>query len=126
MPGFVGTALSDFVEWVLLRMGRRFRPSYFEVVAEGPYRIELDSSFGRFVFDARRRVVSRDGRPLVGFDEIKFIDLVRPGDDHGWRIDLYISHFNRLTVGDSPDDVFISSLGAKLHTVTGVKLLAWK
>lgn len=119
-------SLTDLIERALLSLVRRFRPSYFEVVDEGPNRLELDSNFGRFVFDARRRVVSRDGRPVASFGDIKFIDLVRPDDDHGWRIDLYFSHFKRLTVGDSPDDVLISSLGAKLHTLTGVKLLAWK
>lgn len=119
-------SLTDLVDRFLLSLARRIRPSYFEVVDEGPNCLELDSSFGRFVFDALRRVVSRDGQPAASFNDIRFIDLVRPDDEHAWRIDLYFIHFNRLTVGDSADDVFISSLGAKLHTLTGVKLLAWK
>lgn len=121
--------LIDLIEYVLHRLAGFVRPSYLEVVDEGPNRLELESNRGRFVFDARRRVVSRNGRPLAKFEQIKFIDLTCEKEtmEHTeWRVDLYLSMIRRIRIGECRDEALVSAIGAKLVELTGVKPLAWK
>jgi hypothetical protein len=121
--------LIDLLESALNRLAGFVRPSYLEVVDEGPNRLELESNRGRFVFDARRRVVSRNGRPVAKFEQIKFIDLTCDEEamEHTeWRVELYLNVIRRIRIGECRDEVLVSAIGAKLVELTGAKPLAWK
>ena len=112
----------------LVRLVNALRPSFLEVVDEGPHRLEIESNYGRFVVDARRRLVTRNGRQVATFDQIKFVDVTKKrefGEFTEWSIVLYVNLFKRVRVGECRNDVLVSVIGAKLVTLTGAKPLGW-
>jgi hypothetical protein len=100
-----------------------------EIIDDRPDRLELRTGRGHFVFDGRRRLVSRDGRTVLRFDQLESVDLIADKDSGGlmeWKIDLYVSFFRRIRVGSSLDDAQASIVGARIITITGAKGIGWK
>ena len=106
-----------------------FRRSFLEIIEEGPNRLVLESNRGTMVVDARRRVVSRNGKDLINFERVKFVDVTREhdrGEYMEWRVDLYIGPLQNIRVGETPDDAQASIIGSRLTSLIGSKVLAWK
>ncbi|WP_144290013.1 hypothetical protein [Ideonella sp. A 288] len=100
-----------------------------EIVEDRHDRFELKTRRGHFVFDGRRRVVSRNGRTLLRFEQVKSIDVIADKDTGGfseWKIDLYVNFLRRIRVGTTLDDAQASMVGARIITITGAKGIGWK
>lgn len=116
------------MKWLRRWTSGIFRPHYLEIVEPGPHRLVIDSSRGEFVFDRRRRIVSRDGRALVRFDEVRFVDVARdldPGAGVDWEVSLYLSLLHRICIGQTHDNTRASIVGARIVGVTGARALGW-
>ena len=120
----------SFLHSLLDQLGNNaFRRSFLEIVEEGPNRLVVESNRGTMVVDARRRVISRNGKELTSFDRVKFVDVTREQDRAElleWRVDLYLGPLREIRVGETRDDAQASIVGARLTDLIGVKVLAWK
>jgi hypothetical protein len=106
-----------------------FRRSFLEIVEEGPNRLVLESNRGIMIVDARRKVISRSGKDLARFDQVRFIDVTREqerGECLEWRVDIYLGPLRKIRVGETRDDAQASIVGARLTSLIGAKVLAWK
>lgn len=116
--------LSPFTEATL---GRPLVEPFIELVESGEVRLRIHSSHGEFVFDREARKVLRDGQAVTDFDSVRSVDISSlPGreDSKSWALSLYLSFFQRITIGRTYDDGQASVLAARLAAVIGCKVLA--
>jgi hypothetical protein len=107
-----------------------FRRSFLEIVEEGPNRLVLESNRGFFIFDGRRRMISRNQKPVLAFSKIKSIDIVRERETFErteWGIEIHRGLLRHpLRIGETTDDVGASIIGARLADLTSAKLVPWQ
>jgi hypothetical protein len=108
-------------------LGRPLVEPFIELVESGEYRLCISSSHGEFVFDREARVVLRSAQVVADFDSVRSVDISSlPGreDSKSWALSLYLSFFQRITVGRTYDDGQASVLASRLAAVLGCKVLA--
>jgi hypothetical protein len=100
---------------------------FVDLLDDGETRIELRSSYGHFVFDRVRRVVTQDGADTAPFDSVQSVDIgVFPGGRgaRSWSITLYRGLVDRITVARTYDDGEASVPAAKLARAIGCKVIS--
>lgn len=108
-------------------LGRPLVEPFVEIVEAGESLLCIRSSHGEFVFDRVQRQVLRDGTPVATFDSVQSVDISSlPGreDARSWALSLYITFFQRVTIGRTVDDGEASVIAAKVAGVLGCKVLA--
>jgi len=101
-----------------LRLGRSLQaPRLLQIAQDDPLQLTIDSSRGRFVVDHRHRTLSRNGRVLARFVDIRSVN-VRPERTDGisghWAIWAQVGPMSRVKIGDTDDDVHASTVAARL------------
>jgi hypothetical protein len=100
-----------------------------EMTEQGDDRLLIQSSGRQLVADKSRRAITSSGRVVARFDAIQSIDVKRTENENGptvWTISLYLSLFSRIHIGRTTDDAEASIVAARLSTITGKKVLAWR
>lgn len=99
-----------------------------EILEDRPDRLALKTAWGHFVFDGRRPVVSRNGKTLLRFEQIRSVDVIADkdtGEFREWKIDLYVSFLRRIRIGTTRDDAQASIVGARIISITRAKGIGW-
>jgi hypothetical protein len=100
-----------------------------EMTEQGDKRLVITSSGRQLVADNARRAFTSSGNVVARFDAIQSIDVKRTESENGptvWTVSLYLSWFSRVHVGRTTDDAEASIVAARLSTITGKKVLAWR
>jgi hypothetical protein len=108
-------------------LGRALVEPFMEISRANDAALVVASSYGEFKFDLKQRVVLRDGVVVAGFDAVQSVDIASfPGGrgSRSWSVSLYLSPFNRITIGRSYDDADTSVIAAKLAAAVGCKVLS--
>lgn len=108
-------------------LGRPLVEPFVEIVESGETQLVIHSSHGEFVFDREQRQVLRNGTPVADFASVQSVDISSlPGreDARSWALSLYVSFFQRVTIGRTVDDGEASVIAAKVAGVLGCKVLA--
>lgn len=99
-------------------LGRSLRPVRpLRIAQDDPLRLAIDSRRGTFVADHRRRTLSRNGRVLARFVDIRSVDVVTETTDGvsgHWAIWAQVGPLMRVKIGDTDDDVHASMVAARL------------
>ena len=115
-------------DWVWLRDKCRFRWSQetLDVFQDNEERLILDSARG-FTLDLKARLVLRDRRVLVSFDEIEsFAIEVRETSRVGDTYKLILARVGKcdIVIGDTKDQLNCSRLAARMSALTGKRVVA--
>ncbi len=100
-----------------------------EMIEQGEHRLVIRSNGAQLVADRRRRAFTRSERVVARFDDIESIDVKHRSNDDGpstWTVSLHMSWFSRVHVGSTSDDAEASIVAARIATITGKKVLAWR
>ena len=92
-----------------------------------PDRLVVQHRELKFVFDKRRREVTRGNRLLTRFDAIRWVDLHTVSGRNGpmyWRVRLNIGFLRHVRIGTSTDDASASLVAASIATAVGVAVKA--
>ena len=116
--------LSPLAEIVL---GHALVEPFLEITKANDEHIVVASSYGEFTFDLENGVVLRDGGVVAGFNAVQSVDISSfPGGrgSRSWSVSLYLSPFNRITIGRAYDDVDTSVVAARISAALGCRVLS--
>ncbi|WP_396267722.1 hypothetical protein [Ideonella sp.] len=124
MPGFTHT-LSEGLLWLTHLV---LPISWMRLNVDDPRRLEITSSRGHVVVDSYRRVITRRGRVMTHFDEIKFIVLSKERrGEYGivWAVRLHRGPFVHIKLGTCEDDLDAGLIAARISKALDVPVKYW-
>ncbi|SFN18210.1 hypothetical protein [Variovorax sp. OV329] len=110
--------LLESIAGLSLRLGRpRQAPRPLLIARDDPLGLTIESRRGTFEVDHRHRTLSRNGRVLARFVDIKSVQVREEATDGlsgHWSIWALLGPMNRVKIGDTDDDVHASTVAARL------------
>ena len=124
LPQALLVKLSPLVE---AARGEPLVEPFVQLIELGEGRLQVDSTYGCFIFDRGLRQVHKDGAEISRFDAIESIDLAGFPGGRGapsWSITLYRGFLDRITIGRTYDDGQASVVGARLARLMDCKVVS--
>jgi len=124
LPQALLVKLSPLVE---AARGEPLVEPFVQLTELGEGRLQVDSTYGCFIFDRGLRQVHKDGAEISRFDAIESIDLAGFPGGRGapsWSITLYRGFLDRITIGRTYDDGQASVVGARLARLMDCKVVS--
>lgn len=97
---------------------------------QGALRLEMVSPLGMLAADRRHRMLSRNGRLLARFEQVRSVDIVHlPGNEHEphrWELRLQLHGSDgALALGSAPSATQASRIAERLSDHLQCELMAW-
>jgi hypothetical protein len=97
-----------------------------DFIERSQHQTELRLANTAYVVDTKSRVITRNGRQFVQFDQIQTVDVTHLREDgdspERWRVQLNTGLLSCKTLLVTTDDADASILAARLSTLTGKRV----
>lgn len=122
--------LPTFITRAVSFLNSLFSGNEVEIFDDANQKLRLQTGGQSLVIDGRQHTVSLNGRVVARFDEVKFVHIRQSSAnaDHPpeWFVVMHVGLFRNIHVGRTRDDAQASIVAARIATVMGKRVSAWK